>query len=58
MARSILRTAFNRVVEARRREADRVVSRALLTLDDKTLSALGKDRQELRRKASNGYLFW
>ncbi|QYA07107.1 hypothetical protein [Agrobacterium larrymoorei] len=58
MAKSIFRNALDRVVEARRREADRYVSRALLSLDDTTLAAIGKSREELRRKAHNSYVFW
>ncbi|KQO80290.1 hypothetical protein [Rhizobium sp. Leaf262] len=58
MAKSIFRNAFDRVVDARRREADRYVSRALLSLDDTTLAAIGRNREELHRVAKGSYSFW
>ena len=44
MAKSFLRTAFDRVVEARERQVSRHVNAALLNLDDKSLEALGMNR--------------
>lgn len=41
--------ALDRMVEARMREAQRVVNGYLLTLDDQTLAELGHDRAALRR---------
>lgn len=41
--------ALDRVVDARMREAQRVVNGYLLTLDDQTLAELGHDRAALRR---------
>jgi len=57
MSKSILRTAFERVVEARQRQADRYVSSAMLNLDDTTIAAFGTTREELRRKAKSTYVF-
>ncbi len=41
--------ALDRLIEARTREAQRVVNGYLLTLDDQTLAELGHDRAALRR---------
>jgi len=41
--------AFDRLTEARMREAQRVVNGYLLTLDDQTLAELGHDRATLVR---------
>lgn len=49
MANSFLRSAFNRVIEARERQASRYVNYALLSLDDATLASLGTSRDEVRR---------
>lgn len=43
-----------RLMEARAREARRRVNDILLSMDDKSLSQLGYERAELRRKGSNG----
>jgi hypothetical protein len=56
MAKSFLRTAFDRVVEARERQVGRYVNGALLNLDDQSLKALGTSREELRRKGTS-YVF-
>lgn len=45
--------ALDRMVEARMREAQRVVNGYLLTLDDQTLAELGHDRAALRRVATH-----
>jgi hypothetical protein len=47
MATSIFRTAYNRVIEARERQASRYVNGALINLDDKTLESMGLTREEL-----------
>ena len=55
MANSFLKNAFNRIVEARERQARRYVNGALLRLDDQSLTALGKSREELRREGASIY---
>jgi hypothetical protein len=50
MAKSFLRIALDNFVEARQRRADLYANGALLALDDKSLSAMGLNRDELRRK--------
>lgn len=50
MATSIFRTAFQRVVAARERQASRYVNGVLMNLDDQTLQGMGTSREELRRK--------
>lgn len=57
MANSFFRNAFNRIIEARERQAARYVNGALLNLDDETLKGLGTSRQELRRKGAIGSAF-
>lgn len=57
MANSFFRNAFNRVVEARERQASRYVNGALMSLDDGTLAAMGTSREELRRKGAQSYVF-
>lgn len=57
MANSLLRNAFQRVIEARERQARRYVNGALMGLDDKTLESLGVTREELRRKGTSNYIF-
>ncbi len=52
MATSIFRTAFERVVAARERQASRYVNGVLMNLDDKTLRGMGTSREELRRKGA------
>lgn len=53
MANSFLRSAFNRVIEARERQASRYVNYALLSLDDATLASLGTSRDEVRRRRAS-----
>ncbi|KQZ54714.1 aminoglycoside phosphotransferase [Rhizobium sp. Root149] len=55
MANSFLHNAFNRIVEARERQARRYVNSALLRLDDTSLAALGKSREELRREGASNF---
>jgi len=43
------RKGYNRVIEARERQAKRYVHGALLNLDDKTLNELGYNRSDLER---------
>jgi hypothetical protein len=57
MAKSFFRTALQRVVEARERQASHYISGALINLDNQSLSDLGTSRQELRRKANTSYVF-
>ncbi|SMC58795.1 hypothetical protein [Rhizobium sp. RU36D] len=57
MANSIFRNAYNRVIEARERQANRYVNGALMNLDDKTLASMGLTREELRRKGTAAYIF-
>ena len=57
MAKSFLRTAFDRVIEARERQVRGHVDAALLSLDDASLAALGRNRAELRRNAKSSYVF-
>ena len=49
------RSAFDAIVEARQKEANRYVSNALLMLDDATLKAHGYDRAELRKRGGTSY---
>lgn len=55
MARNFFRTAFDRVVEARERQARRYVNSALLSLDDETLSALGHRREEMLKDGATSF---
>lgn len=55
MANSFLHNAFNRIVEARERQARRYVNGALLRLDDQSLASLGKSRDQLRREGASFY---
>nr|CAD6603097.1 hypothetical protein RKHAN_01291 [Rhizobium sp. Khangiran2] len=57
MANSIFRTAFERVVAARERQASRYVNNVLMNLDDQTLKGMGTSREELRRKGGSGFVF-
>lgn len=57
MATSIFRTAFERIVAARERQASRYVNGALMSLDDQTLKGMGTSREELRRKGAAPYVF-
>ncbi len=47
-----LRRAFDRMSEARAKQARRYVNGYLLTLDDATLAAHGYDREKLEREGS------
>ena len=55
--RGFIRSAFDRLVEARERQASRYVNGALLMLDDETLKAYGHSREELKRRGSVSYMF-
>nr|CAD6412021.1 hypothetical protein REQ54_00952 [Rhizobium sp. Q54] len=57
MANSIFRTAFERVVAARERQASRYVNNVLMNLDDQTLRGMGTSREELRRKGATSSVF-
>jgi len=51
-----LRRALDAFITARERQADRFVSRTLLSMDDATLSAHGYSRGDLERRAGRtGY---
>lgn len=52
-----VRRAFERMVEAREKQARRYVNGYLLSLDDATLAAHGYDRRELEREGSAGMVF-
>lgn len=47
----------SRLVESRKRQADRIVAAYLLSLDDDTLGRLGYDRADLERRSPAGYPF-
>nr|WP_319383114.1 hypothetical protein [uncultured Roseibium sp.] len=49
---SLVRRAFDRMVEARSNQARRYVNGYLLSLDDATLAAHGYDRKQLEREGS------
>jgi DNA polymerase III sliding clamp (beta) subunit (PCNA family) len=57
MATSFFRTAFQRVVAARERQASRYVNGVLMNLDDQTLQGMGTSREELRRKGGSTSAF-
>ncbi|WP_247243282.1 hypothetical protein [Pseudorhizobium tarimense] len=57
MATSFFRTAFERVVAARERQASRYVNGVLMNLDDQTLHGMGTSREELRRKGVSTSVF-
>lgn len=57
MTASFIRNAFNRVIEARERQVSHHANGALLTLDSKSLKSLGTSHEELRRNATNSYVF-
>ena len=57
MAKTFFRNAFNRVVEARERQASHYVQGAMLNLDNQSLAALGTSRDEVRVKATTSYVF-
>ena len=46
-----------RLIESRRRQADRAVAAYLLSLDDETLVRLGYDRAEVETRSPAGYPF-
>lgn len=46
-----------KVVDSRRRQADRAVASYLLSLDDETLTRLGYSRSEIQRRDPAGYPF-
>lgn len=47
-----LRRSFNALIAAQEREAERYVSRTLLTFDDDVLKSYGFDRKDLERRAA------
>ncbi len=54
---NVLRRTFDRMIEARSRQARRYVNGYLLTLDDATLASHGYDRAELEREGSSVAIF-
>jgi hypothetical protein len=54
--RGLLLRVLDAIIESRTREAERIVSEHLMSLDDATLERQGLDRVALRRKASGAYL--
>jgi len=57
MANSIFKNALNRMVEARERQARRYVNSTLLSLDDTTLKAYGRSREEIEKEGYQTYGF-
>jgi hypothetical protein len=53
----VLRRTFDRMIEARSRQARRYVNGYLLSLDDATLAAHGYNREELEREGSANAIF-
>ena len=52
-----VRRAFDRMVDARAKQARRYVNGYLLSLDDATLAAHGFDRAELEREGATSNIF-
>ncbi|WP_417686149.1 hypothetical protein [Roseibium sp.] len=52
-----VRRAFDRMVEAREKQARKYVNGYLLSLDDATLTAHGYKRSELEREGTAGMVF-
>ncbi len=46
-----------KMVDSRRRQADRAVASYLLSFDDETLARLGYTRAEIQRREPAGYTF-
>jgi hypothetical protein len=57
MSNSFFRNAFDRFVAARERQAARYVNGALMSMDSRTLKAMGTSREELRRKGACSSVF-
>ncbi|MEM7692909.1 MAG: hypothetical protein AAF318_00545 [Pseudomonadota bacterium] len=55
--RSVFARIGQRIVEARKAEAQAAVNAYLLSLDDETLTALGHDRATLEATNPRGYPF-
>ncbi len=51
MPARLFRNAYNRMIEARKREAAHYLQDAMVKLDDRTLEALGTTRQEVRHNS-------
>ncbi|ORE96113.1 hypothetical protein [Acuticoccus yangtzensis] len=47
----------DKVMESRKRQADRAVAAYLLSLDDATLTKLGYERNEIAKRDPRGYPF-
>lgn len=50
--RGIIRSAFDAIVEARSRQAERYVNGALMMMDDQTLKSHGIERSDLAKRSS------
>jgi len=50
-SRGFIRGVIDAFIAARQREADRYISRTLLSYDEKTLRAHGYERADLERRA-------
>jgi hypothetical protein len=57
MANTFFRTAYDRLVLARERQARRYINGQLLSFDDDTLTALGHSREKLLRERMSGTSF-
>ncbi len=57
MRNNFFRTAFDRMVAARERQVRHYVNGHLLSLDDESLKAMGRSRDELRREGASPFLF-
>lgn len=55
--RGFFARAFDRMTEARMRQAHSYVNGALLMLDDETLRSRGYDREELKRRGGIQSIF-
>lgn len=49
------RAGFNRVIEARERQARRYVNGVMLTMDEETLVKAGVDRRALEKQGASFY---
>ena len=50
-----IRSAFERIIKARERQAQLYVNGILLNFDDETLARSGFDRAELKKRAATRY---
>lgn len=57
MSKSFFRTALDRMITARERQARRYVNGALLHMDDATLTSLGRNRADIEREGAQDYMY-